>query len=92
MQDLSDAARNAMPTAVPDSGTAERLMLNAGALGSGLYNPAIPAGLAAAAVPYLGPVNRAIGATMTVRPNGAQGLADLLRRIPGGAGAYLLSQ
>lgn len=92
MQDLSDAARSAMPTAVPDSGTAERLMLNAGALGSGLYSPAIPAGLAAASVPYFGPVTRAIGSAMTVRPQSAQTLANMLRQIPGGAGAYLLSQ
>lgn len=92
MQDLSDAARSAMPTAVPDSGTAERLMLNAGALGSGLYSPAIPAGLAAASIPYFSPVTRAIGSAMTVRPQSAQTLANMLRQIPGGAGSYLLSQ
>lgn len=92
MQDLSDAARSAMPSSIPSSGTAERLMLNAGALGSGFYNPAIPAGLVAASIPYLGPVNRAIGAAMTNRPAAAQPIADALRRLPAGAAAYFLTQ
>lgn len=92
MQDLSDAARTAMPSNVPNSGTVDRMMLNLGALGTGVYNPAIPLGLGAAAVPYLGPANRLMGAAMTNRPQGAQSLANALRAIPAGAGAYLLSQ
>lgn len=84
MQDLSGAARDRMSSQIPNSGTADRLMLNAGALGAGVLNPAIPAGLAAASVPYLPGVNRAVTGLLTSRPQAAQSMANQLQKIPPG--------
>lgn len=85
MQDLSDAAQSRMSAQIPDSGTAERLMANvlAGGLGY-MANPAIPAGLAAASVPYLPGMSRAATAAIMNRPANAQLLADQLKRLPPG--------
>ncbi len=85
MQDLSDAAQSRMSAQVPDSGTAERLMTNvlAGGLGY-LANPAIPAGLAAASLPYLPGLGRAATGAIMNRPANAQVLADQLKRLPPG--------
>lgn len=79
MQDLSDAAKGVMGAKVPNSGTADRLM-NAGALGSGLVNPAIPLGLLAGAGMYSAPVQRGLLALVASRPESAQSIAGLLNR------------
>ncbi|MAL01004.1 MAG: hypothetical protein CL536_02470 [Alcaligenaceae bacterium] len=84
MQDLSDAAQSRMSAKIPDSGTAERLMLNVGAVGSGVYSPLIPAGLAVASVPYLPGISRLATRSITGRPEKAQVLADQLRKLPPG--------
>lgn len=89
MQDLSDAAQSRMASKIPDSGTAERLMINAGAMGSGLYNPAIPIGLGAASVPYLPGINRAATSLVTSRPQAAQNLAEALNKLPAGLSGLL---
>lgn len=85
MQDLSDAARSAMNSQIPNSGTADRMLLNIGALGTGAYNPLIPAGLAAGSVPYLPGVIRGAGALVGSRPSGAAALANQVRALPPGA-------
>lgn len=77
MQDLSDAAKNVLGSKVPNSGTADRLM-NAGALGAGLLNPAVPVGLLAGAGMYSAPVQRGLLAAVASRPQAAQPIAGLL--------------
>lgn len=79
MQDLSDPAKNVLGAKVPNSGTADRLM-NAGALGSGLLNPAIPASLLGGAALYSAPAQRALLAAVSSRPQAAQPIAGLLNR------------
>lgn len=79
MQDLSDAGKSILGSKVPNSGTADRLM-QAGALGSGLLNPLIPAGLLAGAGAYSAPAQRALLAAVSSRPQAAQPIAGLLNR------------
>lgn len=79
MQDLSDAGKSVLGSKVPNSGTADRLM-NAGAIGAGLVNPLIPAGLLAGAGMYSAPVQRALLAAVASRPQAAQAVAGLLNR------------
>lgn len=79
MQDLGDAGKSVLGAKVPNSGTADRLM-QAGALGSGLVNPLIPAGLLAGAGAYSAPVQRALLAAVSSRPQSAQPIAGLLNR------------
>ena len=79
MQDLSDAGKSILGAKVPNSGTADRLM-QAGALGSGLLNPLIPAGLLAGAGAYSAPAQRALLAAVSSRPQAAQPIAGLLNR------------
>lgn len=79
MQDLGDAGKSVLGSKVPNSGTADRLM-QAGALGSGLVNPLIPAGLLAGAGAYSAPVQRALLAAVSSRPQSAQAVAGLLNR------------
>jgi hypothetical protein len=84
MQDLSDAAQSRMASKIPNSGTSDRMWLNAGALGAGAYNPMIPGGLLAASVPYLPGLSRFSTGLLSARPVGAEAAADLLRRAPVG--------
>jgi len=79
MQDLSDPAKTVLGSKVPNSGTADRLM-NAGAIGSGLLNPAIPASLLGGAALYSAPAQRALLAAVASRPQAAQPIAGLLNR------------
>lgn len=90
MQDLSDAGKDVLASKYPDSGTAGRVLLGGGAIASGIANPAIPAGLAAAAVPYLPKASNLAAYLLTQRPQQAQAIADMLRRgspLLSGAGA-----
>lgn len=93
MQGLSDAARERMMSKVPDSGTAERLLMNVLA-GGGAYalNPVIPAGLAAASVPYLPGIGRAASGLLTSRPQAAQSIANQLQALPPGLLGILAGQ
>lgn len=79
-QDLSDAGKAVLGDKVRDSGTAGRLMLGGGAVGAGFANPAIPLGLAGGAAMYLSPVQRALVASVTKRPQSADAVAEILRR------------
>ena len=80
MQDLSDNAKKVLGAKIPNSGTADRLM-NAGAIGAGIVNPAIPLGLAGGAAAYSAPVQRLIAAMLAQRPNSAGLLANEVRSI-----------
>lgn len=79
-QDLGDAGKALLTSKVPNSGTADRLM-NYGALGSFLVNPAIPLGGLAGAGLYLSPAQRALVAAVASRPQAAQGAANSLRKV-----------
>ena len=92
MQDLGDAGKSVMSSRIPNSGTTDRLLLNAGALGSAAVNPAIPLSLAAASLPYLPLANRFVPFLMTARPAGAQRIAGLLGRTPVGLLGALAGQ
>jgi hypothetical protein len=90
MQDLSAAGKNLLGSKVPNSGTVDRAMLGAGALGSGLFNPWIPAGLVGGAAMYSPPLQALLRVAVGSRPEFAQPTADIFRKaapalIPGGA-------
>ena len=84
MQDLSDPAKSVLSSAAPNSGTADRAM-TAGAMGAllsnplQLLNPAVLSGM----VPALAYTKTGGGVAQSLlanRPEGAQALADLLRK------------
>lgn len=91
MQDLSGAGQSILGNKVPNSGTADRLWLGAGALGGGAaINPAIPVGLLGGAALYTSPMQGLLGAAVASRPQSAQAVRDALlkaspRLVPAGA-------
>lgn len=90
MQDFADAGRAVLSSKVADSGTAGR-MLGAGAgLGAGVINPAIPASLIGAAIPYLPTVNKLAASLIAKRPDLAQPVAKSVSVAPGSLAAALL--
>jgi len=66
MQDLSDAARSVMRGTVPNSGTADRLLLSGG---TALFSPIAAASLGAAALPYLPGISRFAATAFARRPD-----------------------
>lgn len=80
-QDLGDAGKSVLGQKVPNSGTADRLFMGGGALGSYLINPMIPASLLGGAALYTQPAQRLLGAAVSSRPAMAQPTADLLRQL-----------
>jgi len=80
-QDLGDAGRTVLTGKVPNSGTADRMWMGAGALGSGMVNPAIPISLLAGGAAYMSPAQRALVAAVASRPQAAQGAANSLRKV-----------
>lgn len=90
MQDLSGAGASMLANKVPDSGTAQRLAYGAGALASGVINPAIPAGLLAGAAAYTPQMQRLLSGMVSSRPELSQPVSNALRQaspflVPGGA-------
>lgn len=79
-QDLGDAGKSVLGSKVPNSGTPERMFLGGGALASGTIAPAIPLGLGAGAALYTKPVQQALVAAATARPQSAEAVADIMRR------------
>ncbi len=80
MQDLGNAGSR-LGNRVPDSGTPGRLLLAGVGLGAGGVSAAIPAGLIAGAGAYTPPVQNALRALLTKRPDQAPKVANELRRI-----------
>lgn len=80
MQDLSDASKSVLGNRVPNSGTADRLMLigtgGAAALDPFLTGSAIGAG----ALAYTNPVQRLLSASLANRPQAAKPIAGLLNQ------------
>jgi len=90
MQDLGNAGQTVLGNKVPNSGTADRLMLGGAGLGAYFINPAIPAGLITGAGMYTSPIQNALRYAVTARPQGAQAVGNALleaspRLIPGAA-------
>ena len=90
MQDLASAGTSVLGNKVPNSGTADRLMLGGAGLGTYFVNPAIPAGLLTGAAMYASPVQSLLRGAVSARPQQAQAVSDMLRQaapalIPGGA-------
>lgn len=84
MQDLSGPAQSVLGNKVPNSATADRLMLGAGGLGAGLINPAIPMGLLGGAALYTSPMQRLLGSAIAARPGSAEAIRQsLLQASPG---------
>lgn len=80
MQDLSGAAKSRLGNKVPDSGTAQRLMMGAGGLASGALHPAIPASLIGGAAMYSPPAQALLRGLVANRPQAAQPIAGLLNQ------------
>lgn len=90
MQDLSAAGKNLLHNRVPNSGTVDRALLAGGALGSGLLNPLIPAGLVGGAAMYSPQGQALLRGLVSARPQLAKPASDVFRKaapalIPGGA-------
>lgn len=75
MQDLGDAAKSVMQGTVPNSGTADRLLLSGGAA---LVSPATAAGLGVGSIPYLPGMNRLAAIALARRPNLAPRVAQAI--------------
>lgn len=80
MQDLGTAGQNVLGNKVPNSGTADRMFMGAGALGAGLLHPAIPGGLLAGAAAYTPWGQALLRNAVTARPAAAKDVAELLNR------------
>lgn len=89
LQDLSDAGRAVLPSAIPDSGTTTRAMLNAGSLGAalgigtatGAVNPGILAGAGAAYGAYTTPMQQALAAALLARrPRAVEAMGNQIAR------------
>jgi hypothetical protein len=93
MQDLADAGQSVIGNRVPDSGTAGRVFMGAGALAAGTMNPAIPAALTAGGLMYTRPVQNALVELLTRRPESAPLVANYLRQLvlPATVGAVPLA-
>lgn len=90
MQDLADSGKNVLPSSVPDSGTASRLLTGGGLLAAGHFLEPTTLGLGALGMgAYAGPGRSLLRALITKRPEGAATLADILRygAMPGGVTA-----
>ena len=81
MQDLGSAGQKVLGSRVPDSGTATRLMLGGGAVGSAAISPAIPAGLAVGGSLYTRPVQNALVRLIADRPQSAVPVAQFVRNL-----------
>lgn len=93
MQDLATDAGSVITPKLNNSGTADRLLLNAAALGGGAYvSPAALAGGLLAAGAYTSPAQRVLGAALTKRPAGAGLLAEGIERAAPVAGPALANR
>lgn len=88
MQDFAAAAKEVMPSKVPDSGTPGRLLMNlitgAGLTGGTalhMVNPAAVAAGGAATLPYTKVGGKIATKLLTARPAGAQGVADAVAKL-----------
>jgi hypothetical protein len=86
MQDLATAGRQVLPSTVPDSGTAGRLITNALFGGGAAYlEPNALVGALGGAAAYTRPGVNALAAALTKRPQNAQAVANALSKLKGPA-------
>lgn len=78
MQDLGNAGQQVLGNKVPNSGTADRLMLGGAGLGAYFVDPLIPAGLLTGAAMYTQPVQSVLRAAVSARPQAAQSVSNSL--------------
>lgn len=79
MQDLGNAG-SALGNKVPNSGTADRMMLGGAGLGAYFVDPMIPAGLLSGAAMYSRPAQSALTGLIAARPQAAQPVATFLNQ------------
>jgi len=84
MQDLGNAGQQVLGNKVPNSGTADRLMLGGAGVGAGLVNPAIPLGLLGGAAMYTAPMQALLRGAVSARPQMAQPVRDAFMQISPG--------
>jgi hypothetical protein len=83
MQDLGNAGQQVLGNKVPNSATADRLMLGGAGLGAYFVNPMIPAGLLGGAAMYTQPVQSLLRGAVANRPEAAQAVSNsLLQATP----------
>lgn len=80
MQDLSSPGKALLNNKVPNSGTVDRLLLGGGAVGAGLLNPWIPAGLLGGAALYTPPAQALLRGLVSARPGFAEPVSQALQR------------
>jgi len=90
MQDLGNAGQQVLGNKVPNSGTADRLMLGGAGLGAYFVDPLIPTALLGGAAMYTQPAQSLLRAAVSARPQSAQAIRDSLlqtspRLLPGAA-------
>lgn len=88
MQDLGDNAKAVLGQSVPDSGTPFRAANMAMAAAS-LAEPTIAGGAVAGGMMYTAPMQKALAALLTKRPELAKPIAEGLLRLPGPGAAAI---
>lgn len=81
MQDLGNAGQSVLGNKIPNSGTADRLMLGGAGLGAYALNPAIPAGLLGGAGMYASPVQSLLRGLVSSRPDFSAPTSDAIRKF-----------
>lgn len=82
MQDLSDAAKDVLPSKMADSGTVGRAIANTVTFGGGaLTNPMLLAKALLGSAIYTRPGVAAMETILAKRPEGAQDIADAIRKL-----------
>lgn len=91
LQDLSDPAKSVLAPKYPDSGTAGRTLLGLGVGGGAAWlSPEMATTMTAGIVPYLPGGRQAAAALLAKRPQGAEGVADAVRRLAPAASPALI--
>lgn len=80
MQDLGNAGQSVIGNKVPNSFTTDRMLMAGGSLGAAAVNPAIPLGLLGTGLLYTAPVQGLLSGAIASRPQGAQAVANALRK------------
>lgn len=78
MQDLGNAGQQVLGNKVPNSGTADRLMLGGAGLGAYFVDPMIPAALLGGAALYTQPAQSLLRNAVAARPESAQAIGQAL--------------
>lgn len=80
LQDLGNAGQKVLGNKVPNSFTTDRALIAGGGLGAYFIDPLIPAALLGGAGLYSSPLQRALLASVSARPELAQPMAEALKK------------